>query len=76
MQNDDLVSAFKSISNDLIKRQNQSVDEICTGIEFFELSELQEGFDTMMLKLAKHGNANKLYKQWKVHKDWGNFLTN
>jgi hypothetical protein len=76
MQNDDLVSAFKSISNDLIKRQNQSVDEICTGIEFFELSELQEGFDAMMLKLAKHGNANKLYKQWKVHKDWGNFLTN
>jgi len=76
MQNDVLVDAFKCISNDLIERQNQSVDEICTGIEFFQIIELQEGVDTMMLKLAKHGNAKKLYKQWKVHKDWGNFLTN
>jgi hypothetical protein len=66
MQNDKLAGALKSIAVGLLEGQNQDVNEICLGIEFFEIFEMQEGVDVMTLKLASHGDAKKLYKQWKL----------
>ncbi len=66
---EELAGALKSIANGLLQGQNQDVEEICIGIQFFELSEMQDGVDAMMLKLAGHGNPKKLYKQWRFCRD-------
>jgi hypothetical protein len=61
---EELAGALKSISMNLIEKENQTIDEICLGIEFFELSDMPEGEDLMRAKLTVHGDVNKIYKKW------------
>ena len=61
---EELVGALKSLAAELIEKENQTVDEICLGIEFFELWGLPEGEELMRTKLASHGDVDKLYKKW------------
>ena len=61
---EELAGALKGISMDLIEKQNQTIDDICLGIEFFELWGLDEGADIMLAKLEARGDANKIYKKW------------
>jgi hypothetical protein len=61
---EELAGALKGISMNLIEKQNQTTDEICLGIEFFELWGLDEGVDAMWIKLMTYGDANKIYKKW------------
>lgn len=62
--NEELAGALKEISMGLIEKENQTIEEICLGIEFFELLDMSEGEDLMRAKLATHGDVNKIYKKW------------
>lgn len=61
---EELAGALKSLSTNLIEKENQTIDEICLGIEFFEVWKLPEGEELMRAKLASHGDVDKLYKKW------------
>lgn len=61
---EELAGALKSLSTSLIEKENQTIDEICLGIEFFEVWNLPEGEELMRAKLASHGDVDKLYKKW------------
>lgn len=60
----ELAAALKALSMDLIEKQNQTSDEICLGMQFFELWDLIEGVEIMRTKLEQHGEADKIYKKW------------
>jgi hypothetical protein len=61
---EELAGALKGISMGLIEKENQTTDEICLGIEFFELWGLDEGANIMWDKLGGRDGANKIYKKW------------
>lgn len=61
---EELAGALKSLSTSFLEKENQTIDEICLGIEFFEVWNLPEGEAPMRAKLASHGDVDKLYKKW------------